>query len=430
MGNEQVSALNLLYVACVPLAVWLVLRRLEGSLTAKRFAAWCAVVLTGQFLISPEVLATSTVFGGAALIGAFAALPDARPRLRALAAPLLSAYGLLAVLVSPLLYAMFARPHLSPAFGSTSAFSNDLLSLLVPSPPLAIGARQFAGLTANFPGGPLPAQRGFGYLGIPLLLVVAIALVPARGRITASRAIRVAGAIIIAAAIASLGPELHVAGHKIVPLPWALVDRLPLLRYATPSRFALFTALGAGVVLAIWLAARPSAARWALAGVSLLFLLPDPGRFGRSLYEPTAYRDGRITRVLHHDDAVLALPPYGASMRWQAETRMAYRLAGGYVGAFPWDYLAMYCELADASTKPQILQRFLRDHGVTAVLAAPGFDALMRRLVPSGGRVSRVGDQTIVRLAPSGTPAPQVGMSTRGGAFGDCARATAGALAR
>jgi hypothetical protein len=420
IGNEQASALNLMYAALIPLAVWLVLRRLHGQMGARWFVVAFALVLVGQFLISAEVLATFTLFGALVLLGVQLARARMRPRLRALGFELLGAYALCAAAVSPFLDAMFARPHFSPAIGSSASYSSDLLSLVIPSAPL-VGAGAFRSLTDQFPGGPLTAQRGFAYLGLPLLLIVALALFPRLRRVTSDPRLRLVGAAGAALALASLGPELQVAGHSVLPLPWRVFDGAPLLRYALPTRLAMFTQLCAALILSIWLSARPSRLRWALAGAALLFLLPDPGAFGRKLWEPSVYRDGRIARVLHPDDIVFAIPPYGESMRWQAETGMAYRLAGGYAAvAFPIDYLRLYCRLSQGRLTPAAFERFLREHRVTAILSPARYDRYLRRLDPKARAPIAVGDQTIIRMPRPARPV-RAATATRGGPLSSCA---------
>ncbi len=422
MANEQASALNLIYVALIPAAILLVLRRLEHGLTTRRFVGLVAVLAAVQFLVFPEILATAAVLGAAALIGASVLLRDRREELIALTRELLLGGAIGAVIVSPWLYEMFARPHLTPAFGHATGYSSDLVSFVVPSPLQLLGGSTFTSLSGRLSGGPLPGQHGFAYLGLPLLAIVALAVFPGLRHRTRDRRLRLIVACTALAAIASIGPSLQLAGHHILPFPWALAGHVPLLRYAVPDRFAAYTALGAGVTLAIWVAQRPTAARWALAGAAIVVLLPNPSRFGERLTEPAAYRDGRIAHVLHAGDAVFALPPYGETMRWQAETGMAYRLAGGYTGAFPEDYLQLYCRLGDPRTRPAVVARFLRDHRVTAVLVASSQQEELTRLGIRPTIVTRVGDQVVARLAPPPGPAPPSPLATHGGSYADCAR--------
>ncbi len=74
--------------------------------------------------------------------------------------------------------------------------------------------------------------------------------------------------------VASLGPELLVAGHKTgIVLPWALLLHLPLLGAALPARCMLYASLIVAIILAGWVAAnarRPRLIAAAFVGVSLM----------------------------------------------------------------------------------------------------------------------------------------------------------------
>ena len=66
-------------VALLPVCVWLVLRRVDGNIGSRAFVVWMGLALTGQYLISSEVLATATLFGAVALALAYALLARTAP---------------------------------------------------------------------------------------------------------------------------------------------------------------------------------------------------------------------------------------------------------------------------------------------------------------------------------------------------------------
>jgi hypothetical protein len=66
INQHERAQLNLLLVFFVPLAVYLVVRRVEGSIGRIVFVVLLALVLAGEFATSTEVLATMTMFGGLA----------------------------------------------------------------------------------------------------------------------------------------------------------------------------------------------------------------------------------------------------------------------------------------------------------------------------------------------------------------------------
>ncbi len=55
--------------------------------------------------------------------------------------------------------------------------------------------------------------------------------------------------------LCSFGPYLHFMGRSLLPMPWWLVEKLPLLDQALPARFSLFVTLVTTIMVALWLAA-------------------------------------------------------------------------------------------------------------------------------------------------------------------------------
>ena len=74
--NQHMRAqLNLVLIFFVPLAVYLVIRRVESSIGRIVFVVLLALVLAGQFSTSTEVFATMTLFGALAYVGALLVAP-------------------------------------------------------------------------------------------------------------------------------------------------------------------------------------------------------------------------------------------------------------------------------------------------------------------------------------------------------------------
>jgi hypothetical protein len=69
---QTLNHLNLALVWLVPLGVLLVLRRRDGDLGRRSFVVLLALVVVGQFLTFPEVVATMTVIGGATFAASLA----------------------------------------------------------------------------------------------------------------------------------------------------------------------------------------------------------------------------------------------------------------------------------------------------------------------------------------------------------------------
>lgn len=389
---------NLVLVAVVPVLVLLVVLSARGRIGRRAFVAAMAAALAFQFLTSTEVLAMCGVFGGIALAAAFALLPEWRERLRETLKLLVVASLVAIVLVSPLLWFMLFEPYTAPE-QALKGFPADLASFIVPSSYIELA-------TSHDPGGGPSYANGFAYLGLPLAVLLGLFALEARRR----RAARVVLVVLAATVVASLGDELVVAGHPTgIPLPWAAVDWLPGLRYAIPVRFTGFTFLVAGVALCLWLSWRGGRARWALAAIAVVFILPNAGNtiWRTPLDDPALFAgDDAHHQVVRDGDRVLVVPAWGANMRWHAQSGFDFPMVGGYVGAFPESYqrYPAWHMLLSGRLEPgygRELRRFVRDKGVTVVLQDSRFGGGWNRLLATLGVPPReVGGMRVYRLRP------------------------------
>jgi hypothetical protein len=388
-------------VALIPICVYLVLRHVQGSLSSRAFIALLALALAFQFSISSEVLATLTLFGAAALAWAFALGAAARSALLRTGKAILIAYGCAAALVSPYLFYMFFKPHIAPTHAVPELVSSDLLSFVFPTPLERVGRSTFASLAATFGYG----GDGFGYLGLPLLLILT-AFAVERWRRSAGEKVLIVS--LVTTAVASLGPYLHVAGFSTIPMPWEPFTHLPLLRYAIPELFASYTALAAAIVVALWLARSRAQARWALAIVAAAFLFPnlESSRWHAAAYTPPFFKHDRYRAFLHPRDRVLMIPIVGASPRWHAQTDMGFRVAGGFVGQLPADYAAWSNRVAALAQRPTAaggseIRAFMSAKRVTAIVVDKREPGHWRELfTPLGVRPADVGGMLVYRLSP------------------------------
>jgi hypothetical protein len=349
-------------VPLVPLFALLVLRRLHGQLSPRRFVAAMTAALTAQYLISIEVLATSTLFGAVALAAGLVLFGEQRRALLGVVKLLAGAYAAMAVLVSPFLYYFFFGDQYPP--GATY-FRADLASFALPPDVVAITKSHAP--AERFRGAVLEA-----YLGVPLiLLIVAFAWQRRRRRST-----WLLLACLAIPALASLGEELLVRGKLTgIPMPWSLFDGLPVLEHAIAVRFALFAILAAAVVVALWLVGG-GAGRWALALLVVASFLPDLGNraWHTDIRDPAFFDSGRYRAHLKPADHVLTVPVWGPNQRWQANTGFDFKLAAGYAGnPFPPSYsrYPTWNTLLNGRLTPDYapeLRRFIRDKGVTAIV--------------------------------------------------------------
>src|SRR4029450_3321305 len=165
--------LNLAMVFIPPLCVLLVLLRMEGRISPRRFVVLLAAALTFQFLISTEIFFTLSLFGLLAYLVAILEL--GRRRARALAGTggwIVAAYGVSGVALAPYLYYRVKGPSQAPIYHFyPTYFSTDLLNFVVPTTLTRVGWESFAGVSGKFIGN--IGEQG-GYLGLPLLAIVVL----------------------------------------------------------------------------------------------------------------------------------------------------------------------------------------------------------------------------------------------------------------
>jgi hypothetical protein len=322
----------------VSLAVFppLALLLLHEILVRQRWSPLLAGGLLGaaaavQFLTGEEILAyTALVAGlGVVLLAALHPAEVASRAPRALAG-LAAALGCFALLAAYPLWFQFLGPQrVSGVLQPPGVYVNDLLGFVVPSNLLALSGGPTGAITGRFTGN---ISETDAYVGVPLIALLAVACVLGWRR----PLIRWVAPLAAAAALLSLGPQLHVAGAVLpVPLPGALVDRLPLMESAVPSRLMLFAYLGIAIVLADFVSAAGRRRGLALAAVAVA-LVPLVPRWPYPSTEarvPAFFQPGGDAARLSTGDVVL-VAPYAdhlssAAMLWQAGAGYRFQMPEG-----------------------------------------------------------------------------------------------------
>ncbi|WP_322778553.1 hypothetical protein [Frankia sp. Cas4] len=291
-----------------------------------------------QLLTGEEVLFITAVTATLGLALLMASRPEYVRRAGGSARALLIAFlSCLALTGIPLGIQFFGSPrsHGSPFL--TNFFKSDLTGFYVPSARQLLASAAQTERAAAYQGG---APEYMAYLGWPLLIICVSATVIGFRDLR----LRIAGLTGAALAVLTLGSTLLVRGIETgLPLPWHLVARIPVFDAALPDRFALGTALMAGLVLAIVLDRLPSqldlggpltaTVAVAVAAVCVLPLVPRPYSVERSPDVPSFFTTNAI-EILPANSNVLVLPyPSGvqtAPLFWQAAARFHFSMPGGY----------------------------------------------------------------------------------------------------
>ena len=391
--GHMVGHLNLVYLVFVPLCALLTLRHLHCEITDRRFVVLLALALAGQFLTSTEVFVTLLLVA-ALFIGSLALFePSIRGRLRRTV--ICSALGTLfcLVLVSPYLWHAFIVSGTKNApLRSPYSASADVLNYLVPTRLIELQLPGSSEIASHFTA--IGAERG-AYLGLPLLLIVALFLATVR-RSRTRMAVAVALALTI---VASLGASVRVLGHGLVPAPWKVLAVLPITRTILPIRLTLFVALAVAMIAAVWVTESGGGSarwRWLLAVLAVLFVLPNPAtkQWSADVPNPAFFRTSEYRTYIGYGETALVLPYGGAgwSLLWQAEDGFQYRLVGGHLGRkvtpeeARWKsiYLALGPGPSSGNFGPSF-RRFLATHNVDVIVVARDTRLRAQRLVDSLG---------------------------------------------
>ena len=329
-GGEMVDHLPLALSFIPPLVVLLVLRRHADQIGRRTFSLALGALIALQLWIDTELLASMVLFGVLAFtLAALIAPAPSRARLLAVAADVLLAVPVTLLLVLP--YLVYAVDYPNPVGGIRGGDAGaDVANFILPTTTTWLHGTGALARAASRMRGNISEQ--LAYLGIPLVLVLTAFTLEFRRR-TAGR---VLAALLVLSAVLSLGAHPYLDGERSdLVLPWYPFSLMPVLRFAIPGRFVIYTWLAAAVAVALWLS-RPSRspARWAAFGVVCAFLVPNlTSSWGTRVDRPSLLTEPMLARYVPARATVLALPfgIAGSSMYWQVQAQYRFRLAGGYL---------------------------------------------------------------------------------------------------
>jgi hypothetical protein len=335
------------FVVFIPLTFLALVLRLQGRISCWLCVAALSLLGVCQFLTSLETYVTLAIF-----VMVFASAAQACKsggwrnltvlRLDNLLIAVALGYAVTAVLVSPFTYYFFIDyneiPHL---LQNGSYYSTDLLNFIVPTEVTWLGGAAALGISAHYAGN---ASEQLGYIGLPLGVMTAIAAVKIR-RAEMGKPVIVT---MMTAMVLSLGPQLKILAHGTLVLPWDVMQKLPLLGNALPSRLMIFAMLFIAVVCATWLARQERFYRvgcvLVLAAAALMLPASRSGSCDGCWYSPlhkaALFENDAFKSVIGKGETVLFLPFYpdngnGDAMLWQTQSEGYFRMANGYGNFMP-----------------------------------------------------------------------------------------------
>jgi hypothetical protein len=354
--HSAIGHYDLQFAVLPPLIIHVVLRLATGRAGPVRGGLWLGLLVTAQLFITEEILAVTAIAGFVLVAVLAASRPRAVPAAaRRVAIGLGTAAGVTAVIAGYPLWVQFFGPlrqHGSPFM--LDYFKNDLSTFVVPSSYQLFHTAGSAASAARYQGS-LPEY--LGYLGWPLLVVLAGAAIACWRRLPA----RAAAVACVVLGVFSLGGTLLFGGHHhpAIKLPWYWLQGLPLLESALPDRFCLVADGAAAALLAFAVDAavpafaafaarrhrcpglprlsagwRPAAVVLAAAILAALPIVPKPLPVAAAAPVPHGWSAAFAALRLPPSASVLVVPvpmsTFTEPLRWQADTGEPRSLVGGY----------------------------------------------------------------------------------------------------
>jgi hypothetical protein len=293
-------------------------------------------VAAGLQLVTGEEILATTVLVAAIGVALLALMHRDEVRRRApYAARALGTAALLGLVLAayPLARQSFGSHHLLATKGPVQGggtYVLDAVELVVPSQrqELTFGAANR--VATKFKG----QSEIDGYIGLPLLLLVAFVVVTYRRDRLVQFAAALGGIVLLLA----LGPRANFAGHPLpIPLPWVVPQRLPLLQAILPARLALLLFLLLALLVAIFVdrSRLPKPALIAILVIAFVPLIPNLPFPSTADATPAFFDDG--ARAFPAGSVALVAPLASISggttraMLWQARADLRFRMPEGVV---------------------------------------------------------------------------------------------------
>jgi hypothetical protein len=381
MVGQGLGHLELMFLPLPPFIALTVASILQRQGSPRRLGIRLGLLMSAQYLIAPEVAATVAILAFVAV--AFLAIRDPahfREMAHRSSGPAAIAVVVAAVLLAYPVWMLMAGPqHVAGrTWPAVNPYHNDLLSFVVPGPlqRVSLGMRALGTHLAANSG----ATEADGYIGGPILILAGWLAWRSRRRVRMQLAVF----LLFVTALLTLGPHLAIDGRMTrFPLPFWLLDHLPLLNDILPSRvnFAMDGCVAAVIALGLDDVRRARnrrhhglvrQRRWTVWGsatlvgavLALLVVTQLPVWPSQSPYDlkPAVLLPAAIRQAVPGGDPVAITYPYDTdymteAMLWQVESRFAFRLLGGY--AYHPDSSVLPDHLLPSLMDPPGLQQFL-----------------------------------------------------------------------
>jgi len=307
----------------IPLLVLISLMFYQNKISKFWFLLFSSLFLLLMFGFGLEIFTSFTLFAFIVVLIVFIIDKHNRKKLTKFSKYAILSYIITIVILIPYLYYIYlGLPFVPKAFHSASVYSSDPLNYIIPTSITWLGGKLFSPISTHFTGN--FSEEG-AYLGIPLIVILII-FINKCNNVIPKKILLWSLAIVF---LCSLGPYLNILGHHTLPLPWWIVDHIPIIANLLPTRFTLYVFLIVSIIASIVInKIQQKSAKYLLSIACLVFLFPNVPMYSKIIAKPKIpafFTQNIYKKHIPNDQNVLIIP----------------------FGYFAGNYSALYQEKAD-----------------------------------------------------------------------------------
>ena len=374
---------SLITLWALPIVILLSIKYAKAEISDRRFVLSSSFILTSLFYTTDEIFVTFVLMSGITMLASLYLYRKTTvyPKLIRLCGLSLMSLIITTLLASPFIYyGLFGPGAFIGAIHKPIDFSNDLMSIVIPSPFIWLGGSAFHQAFLRLNGWQLD-----DYLGPAVLLTIALFFIQFRKHPFGALIM----IIVILSLVLSFGSHLVVYGHgTLIGLPYWVLFHVPVLNKAIPARFCLYAYIAISLAVAVWGATKPHYLKWMLLALCIITLMPNvfSDQFASTPDNPVFFASNLYKSYIHKGENVILLP-YGIngdSLVWQAEDNFYYSIAGGYfyLGS-PWRGTVVSDLYSGSATTGfyEQFKRFAREKGISSLIVSDLYASHCRSLL-------------------------------------------------
>lgn len=317
----------------IPLGVYLVIRLINDDISQLKFFISYTVTLAALFLTTKDLFLMYNAFGFLTYIIALMIFKDNRQALLSKIKILVVNYILIAICISPIMFYFITVKSMGNLAVDPKDYANDLLNFIIPTQLYAIKTQGMTDISNNFVGN--LAEKN-AYLGIFLIIILNLFT----REYWKSKLGKLLVIITLITAITSLGPQLRIAGIKILTFPWQpLFYHLPFIKNSLPQRWLQFGNIAIAIMVTLWLAKGRlnKYTKYSLTTIAIIMLIPsfhlkDRTQFSTPIL-PRFFKDQTFKKFIKPHSTVLFLPtiyPNETHLYWQSSSNYYFNMINGF----------------------------------------------------------------------------------------------------